>query len=217
MLTDNNMIDAFTYLQEHFSVQDLNLSSSSVVFILESPHKEELRNGVPVAGSSGKMMTKTIFQRRISDPLGIMISSASQYVEYATSLSQIGLLNVSPIPLQASAYPEKVREQYDEFLSCLEKIRVNNSVNYQNKAWNVARDLVANSFKNRLAALNGRDITIIPCGRFALYHYRSTDSSEKGWKEIIGVPHPSRNQWYQEIEPLRIMKSCVSREIHVSN
>lgn len=40
-------------LHHRFQVPDLFLPSATLMFLLESPHVQELKHGVPVAGTSG--------------------------------------------------------------------------------------------------------------------------------------------------------------------
>lgn len=206
----NKLSESFRILKDTYSVKDLIPTDARFLFILESPHKEELKNGIPVAGSSGKMMTKIIFGESMSEPIGLLVSSRIGRSE-EQKLSQIALLNVSPIPMQAAAYSAADQAKHIKFLSILEKIRVNLSANYRDPDWNYVRDLIRTDFGIRLAALLHRELCIIPCGKFASHHYFDSGILGKKWSEISGVPHPSRNQWYQDITAIHELKETLNK------
>ncbi|MGV2886164.1 uracil-DNA glycosylase family protein [Paenibacillus taichungensis] len=211
MLSHEELLRSYDSLKKDYSVKDIVRDESKFLYILESPHKEEIRHRVPVAGSSGRMMTKTIFSRKLSEPLGLLVHSLESDSGLQI-LRTIGLMNVSPIPLQASAYPESVQREHKSFIEILEKIRVNLSINYHNDSWQYVRSLILRDFSDRLLSHKEQKLTIIPCGKFALTHYKSTSISSPNWSQIIGVPHPSRNQWYQEIQAISEMKQVVNRD-----
>jgi hypothetical protein len=211
MSSETKLNESFKMLKENYAVNDLIPKDARFLFILESPHKEELKNGVPVAGSSGRMMSKIIFGRETTEPIGLMVSSPIGRVQEAT-LRKIALLNVSPIPMQDSAYAAADQSSHKDFLTILEKIRVNLSDEYKNPEWNYVRNLIRKDFISRLSALAIKEMVVIPCGKFAHHHYFKSGISNDKWTELQGVPHPSRNQWYQDIPPIARLKKAIKAE-----
>ena len=197
------LYDSFTKLKESFSVADRNLAAADIVFILESPHTEELKFGVPVAGASGRMMSKVLFGRTTSWPLGrILIEGAKDIGNpMLDEMKRIGLMNICNIPMQAAAYPEDIQKEYAPFLNILEQIRVKMSANYRVPEMNELREIITVDFLRRLEHLREREIQIVPCGRCASFYFGKARLDDQ-WDIHEGVPHPSRNQWYQESEAI---------------
>jgi hypothetical protein len=79
-----------------FQIEDLSHPNSDVIFILESPHTQELKVGYPAAGETGVNMSKVIFNSE--QPLGELIKNR------APLPTQLSILNCSRIPLQSTCY-----------------------------------------------------------------------------------------------------------------
>ncbi|HCM2158224.1 TPA: hypothetical protein N3B91_004275 [Vibrio parahaemolyticus] len=79
-----------------FQIEDLSHQNSDVIFILESPHTQELKAGYPAAGETGLNMSKVLFNREQS--LGELIKKR------AILPIQLSILNCSRIPLQSTCY-----------------------------------------------------------------------------------------------------------------
>lgn len=167
-------------LKSHF-VDDLIYDETEVLFVLESPHNEEVKRGYPVAGKSGRDMSKVLFKE--SEPLGKLISERS--------VKSLGIINVCNYPMQMSAYDAKDCEDIEFF----EKIRQNPKLRKKQAPINVVISKIMDNFKSRLASHT--DKKIILCGRFAEASFDSI-VNESNFKEVIRVPHPSFNQWLRE-------------------
>lgn len=165
-------------IKDYF-VDDLIDSDTQIVFVLESPHNEEVKRGYPVAGKSGKDMSKVLFG--IDESLGKLI--------YEKKIKNLGIINVSNYPLQMSAYEDETLEADMEFF---EKIRQNPSLRKKQAPINSAISKVMDSFKSRLAP--HKDKKIILCGTFAQNAFDGV-FNELSFKEVLRVPHPSFNQW----------------------
>ena len=165
-------------LKDYF-VDDLIYDDTEVLFVLESPHNEEVKRGYPVAGKSGKDMTKVLFND--SEPLGKLI--------YEHSVKNLGIINVCNYPLQMSAYKDGTLDGDMEFF---EKIRQNPKLRKKQAPINAVVSKVMDSFKSRLAP--HKDKKIILCGVFAQSAFDSL-FNELSFKEVLRVPHPSFNQW----------------------
>ena len=79
-----------------FQIEDLSHQNSDVIFILESPHTQEIKAGYPAAGETGLNMSKVLFNRE--QPLGELIKNRAIFP------SQLSILNCSRIPLQSTCY-----------------------------------------------------------------------------------------------------------------
>ncbi|MDQ0255623.1 hypothetical protein J2S74_003005 [Evansella vedderi] len=182
-------------IANNYLVEDIVTSNHKYIFILESPHKDELIHGFPVSGSAGKGMTRIILDYQLSEALGILIGN-QRFYDHQLVLSRIGLMNVCQIPLQASAYSIEHQEQYKEFLEILEGLRINYmQFKHRSEAWNMTRAIITNKLKERLERLTEQSCTIIPCGRFADQYLKDTNISSPAWEVIEDIPHPARNQW----------------------
>jgi len=204
------LIESFMDLKAKYTVNDLISKETKYLFILESPHRDELIHGIPVAGASGRMMSKIMFQ--IEEPLGMMVCTPVAR-KHASTLETISIMNVSPIPLQSSAYLAFDKNKHQKLISILEKVRINLSQQYRNSEWTVIRNLISHDFISRLLTLESKNLIVIPCGQFAQFHYlrAKTSIDHKKWGEILGIPHPSRNQWYHDIKPLQqLIKSIAN-------
>ena len=198
------MYGEYERLSQKYYVDNINVSDAKYIFILESPHIQEVKHKVPVAGPSGRMMTKFLFDNDLQEPLGMLLSQAVKGNPAHPKLLEIGLLNVCNVPMQGAAYTAEDREEYAEFISALEAIRVKYaSKSYKIDEWNDARAMLLAMFDAQLEKLIDKECYIIPCGKFAETYYRMANARGKDWKVIEGVPHPSRNQWYYEFEGLK--------------
>ncbi|WP_102346600.1 hypothetical protein [Bacillus sp. Marseille-P3661] len=188
-------------LQENYKVNDINLGSSEVIFILESPHVQELKHGVPVAGPSGLTMSKCIFGTQATKPLGLQLKGLKEKNDVQEILCKIGLMNVCQIPMQRSAYSQVVCEEHQSFFDYMEKIRISNErMYYKDQNLNELQKLLVEQFARRLTELSGPNLTLIPCGRFAQKFLKLVMELDldTNWTVIEGVPHPSYNSWARQ-------------------
>ena len=165
-------------LKDYF-VDDLIYEETQVLFVLESPHNEEVKQGYPVAGKSGKDMSKILFDDL--EPLGKLISERK--------VRNLGIINVSNFPLQMSAYEDETLDSDMEFF---EKIRQNPKLRKNHSPVNIVVSKIMDNFKARL--IPHKDKKIVLCGKFAEASFDSVFNS-LSFKEVLRVPHPSFNQW----------------------
>lgn len=168
-------------LKDYF-VNDLVYEDTQVVFVLESPHTEEVKNGYPVAGKSGKDMSKVLFG--CDEAFGKLV--------YEQSIKNIGIVNVCNFPLQKSAYKNADLKELDFF----EKIRQNPKLRKNDKIGiNERVGIMMSDFSTRLN--KHKDKKIILCGNFAqncFENYLNRDD----FQAVLYVPHPSFNNWKKE-------------------
>jgi uracil DNA glycosylase superfamily protein len=148
------------------------------VFILESPHIDELKWGHPIAGRSGKSMSKFLFKSDESRALGGIIKESDNL--------NLGIMNVCQIPMQGTAYEEKDLKNHKETISDLEKIR--NSP----KKKSILHKTIVENFNQRIKKLKKKNkkVILIPCGSFA-----NATCKELHLNFIEGIPHPSFGWW----------------------
>ena len=184
-----------------YNVEDVVYQSSKVLFILESPHKQEVKAAYPVAGSSGLEMSKFIYNNEINKPFGSLITQAKRYESLQPPLDRFAVVNTSPVPLQASALQEyELNAQESKVMNILEKLRVNyQSKTHRNQSWNIIKKELVNNFKQRLLkAIEMSNCNyIIPCGKLAAAYLELIAEQDliQQVDIVTGIPHPAFNQW----------------------
>lgn len=180
-------------MEEYYTIHDLVNKDSRVIFLLESGHINELKEGFPVSGLSGKAMLREMTFNEYPYPLGKLIGTKYPLKEEDVFIRRIGLMNVCPIPMQGTAYPPHAQESFKEAISSLEGVRKNNSSSkYKDHDWNLLQARMVADL--RLRILEHQDKTFIPCGKFA---QKFLGLAAQGLElEILwGIPHPSYNAW----------------------
>ncbi|GLG01280.1 hypothetical protein Alches_13190 [Alicyclobacillus hesperidum subsp. aegles] len=189
--------DVVALLSPKYQVPDIVLETSTCLFILESPHIQELKFGAPVAGASGATMSKHIFGPEYARiPLGRMVKKNAETHAGRPRLSRIGLINVCNIPLQAQAYDPDTRRQFSDWLEDMNVVRTQNQrPSFPNPRQQDIQNWLVDTLRTKLQTYAGEAITLIPCGRFAQKFLRLTGLSDPAWHIIEDVPHPSYNSW----------------------
>lgn len=197
-IRDGGLSPALSRLAERFTVPDLVRDTSAGIFILESPHVQELRHGAPVAGPSGATMTRHLFGEPYARlPLGRIVKKNFEEGLGRPSLDRVGILNVCPVPMQRTAYPNaRAAEENREVFDALEGLRqANAKTEYGDAAWREAQEWILEDFRRRLRGLVDRPCAVVPCGRFAQKFFRLADVRSPHWTVVEGIPHPSYNSW----------------------
>ena len=168
-------------LKDYF-VNDLVYDNSKVVFVLESPHTQEVKNGYPVAGKSGNDMSKILFG--LDEAFGKLI--------FKQEIKNIAIVNVCNYPLQKSAYKNPDSPELQKF----EKIRQNPKLRkYDKDLINVVLEPMMTDFAIRLQ--KHKDKKMVLCGNFAQQCFESYLNTDE-FKNVLYVPHPSFNNWKKE-------------------
>lgn len=177
-----------------YSVKDITDAHTKMIFILESPHKEEIKAGVPLAGLSGRSMAKELFGREDILPMGKLLK---QYISEDKE-TIYGIVNVCPFPLQLSAFPDAAFvESFKDEIKMAEAVRVSSAKVFKDKDKETFDHLLLEDFGDRLLAAAKEDTMIVPCGKFAEKYVNKIPSLDK-LNIIYGVPHPSYNSWSRE-------------------
>jgi len=195
---------------EKFIVEDLYSGEDvETLFILESPHTDEVKYQYPAAGKSGREMSNILFNRG-DIPFGFII----KYMEYMREemninlTKNIGIMNVSQLPLQLSIYEDEDIELLEDLslLNFIKKAITKDKssiyTKHGNDFTNKLKKISYDDFEKRLKKLNNEyNINlIIPCGNFAqsflgkFFEQNKIDNLNTIW----GVPHPSRGFWRQK-------------------
>lgn len=198
------MKNIFEKLQQTHKVNGYITNKTEHVFVLESPHVEEIKHGMPVSGSSGKSMSSVLFNDRLLLPLGRLIKKNETERMGVELLDRIGLINVCNIPMQKTAYEhadvQNARgvidtDQYADFFRFLERVRTNQTTVYATPKCNELQKLIMDDFEHRMNKLFDRRLTIIPCGKFANKFVKLLNKKGENWHIVYNVPHPSYNNW----------------------
>lgn len=178
-------------------VRDIVPDTATFVFLLESPHIQELRYGAPVSGSSGASMSRYLFGQAYEQlPLGIIVKKNHEQQLHRPSIDRIGLMNICNIPMQITAYNDAgIKEQHNFALQILGKLRVAGIRDYQDDAMHLMQDILLENLHKRLHKLFSRQLYIVPCGRFAQAFFAKAAVVSPHWQVLSGIPHPSYNNW----------------------
>ena len=178
-------------------VPDIVPPTATFIFLLESPHIEELKYGAPVSGASGASMSAVLFGERYGrTPLGVMVKRNRDDQLGRPSLDRIGLMNVSNLPLQRAAYGPQHDERYAPLFERMAALRqANDRVAFQDPQLNALQEILVDHLRRRLDRLSARQLSFVPCGRFAQKFFRLADIHSKYWTILENVPHPSYNNW----------------------
>ncbi|WP_304459688.1 uracil-DNA glycosylase family protein [Alicyclobacillus sendaiensis] len=193
----NTFADLVDILSKDYGVPDIVLETSTVLFILESPHRQELKHGAPVAGSSGATMSRHIFGPEYGHlPLGRMVKKNAEMGAKRPRLSAIGLINVCNIPLQQAAYPRDIQARYADWFKAMNAVRTQNQkMSFADPLEQDIQSYLAMHLRKKLQSYRGQSLTFVPCGRFAQKFFALADVDDEKWTVIDGVPHPSYNSW----------------------
>lgn len=187
----------FDELGERFYVKSWVTERSKLIFVLESPHVQEVKYGAPVSGASGATMSKHLFGPEYNKPLGRLVMKNIEEQKRRPALDVIGLMNICGIPMQRKAYGEpNLVQTYNQFFDVLEGVRQGNQRDvYNNESWNVMQSVILERFRERLSKYKEHECTLVPCGRFAQKFFRLAGVASDNWQVIDDVPHPSYNSW----------------------
>jgi len=186
-------------ISKSFFVPDiipLKLDELKIIFLLESPYLEEVKAGCPLAGSSGKSVSKFLHQIDkkipIDLPFGIYLKKSED--------SRFAIMNASNYPMDLNAYPlENQLKGVVYNTKHLDELRIKIPRNSIKKL----PAEVLNTFSRSLLDLKKRvrsililDQLIVPCGKVAASFWNHMQL--ECLNEVICLPHPSRNQWSQK-------------------
>lgn len=94
------------------TVPNIHAPGAKVVFVVESPHVDEVRCGFPLAGSAGRAMSRRLLECGCV-PFGLVALEPRVGSRLGLGVP-VSVVNVSQEPLQASAYPKGQTPAPDE-------------------------------------------------------------------------------------------------------
>ena len=189
-------------------VPDIIPEKAKFLFILESPHIQELKFGAPVSGSSGTSMTQHLFPSIQKLPLGQLLLTEQERATMNPAIELVALMNACQIPLQKTAYQgSPITEKFSVELGYFEEIRVaNQKRSFANDHLETIQQVIANSLRKKLFSLTDRQLYVIPCGKFAQKFAALANVTSPNWEWIDGIPHPSYNNWSKADYQLAVNK-----------
>jgi hypothetical protein len=193
------------YLRENGSgpygqwhVPDLVPSSPSVelVFVFESPHVDELRARVPVAGAAGKSALRFLLPGQPKElSLGRFVQQS-----HAVGDDRIAILNVSNVPMQQAAFVDsEAPDLEEEEWTLIGKVRKSTARSLSSIRATETRavsQLLAEGLRHRLAGVaTGSQARVVAAGAFAQRMVAAAYPDLRPGP--LRVPHPSFNHWHQ--------------------
>lgn len=157
------------------NIENYDKSEIGYIFLVESPHKNEIKEHIPLVGNSGKSVAKFLLNDNKST-IGELVYNKDKSLNDI----RIAIVNVCNIPLQTL-------DENKDFVGKneLNDFRENNEIdNY----------LVDGLIKNIDSYVSAK--VVIICGSFAKTYYEQIKDriKIKRLKELY-VPHPSYNHW----------------------
>lgn len=185
------------------------------ILLLESPHYDEVHAGHPLAGASGKEVTKVLKCNCSIQTMLSQIESANRVssgneaigciLKRCPGTLRLGLMNSIRLPLQIKAYrgsQQYHRRLFGEFLCLLLQTVIRNRSTLLSdealpRASRIYRVLL-NDLKSRLENLP-EEALVVPCGEAARDFLEKARSLEgyQGAARIYDqeIPHPARGHW----------------------
>jgi len=173
-------------------VPDIINQNSEIVFVCESPHIDELYHNYPLAGKSGREMSKFLLGR-YDLPLGYV--AKTQVLHTELSLKLFSVVNVSELPMQKSAYD--VNDQLPpENITLLSKLRKVKRLEVKHKDEELInlRESLYLEFKNKCNKFSNNPL-FVPCGNFARAFCLRLNDEIGGLRIVNGIPHPAFGNW----------------------
>lgn len=199
-------------------IENIFHSKAQIAFILESPHIDEMHHGYPLAGKSGREMSKYLLNR-YDVPLGFIAKTQDLFLSANCLVTNLfSIINVSKQPLQRKAYNNC---NIPDNINLMEKLKklIEQGATFQTKhrqeELNLFKSEIYNSFKLECRKELKKKTILVPCGKFANLFTSQLieDLPNKKFKLIKGIPHPSRNWKRLELNKIDAIKKvlCSSR------
>lgn len=175
----------------------------NLLLLLESPHRDELNAGVPLCGEAGRLARNFLSPGDPrADSLGRLLIEL-----YAEGRTGIGVMNVSPVPLQLAAYDGHCASSLVSGIpwDVLKDARSGDASRIDKLGDIAAQEasrLLLPSLTQRLSRVKfAQGATVAPAGKFAQRIWRSL-ATRPSLKELP-VPHPSNGWWTRD---------CISKQ-----
>ena len=186
-------------------------SEPRTVLLVESPDKDEICHGHPLAGKSGKAVTRKLLTNQHNTPIGCFLHRGCKCTQFdiqnaAISSLGLGLMNVSLLPLnmKSEVYCQNIHQQYSEFLCYLQAIKNNPCIDLlSDHAPSGVYKAIRDDLRRRLRRLSS-NVLVVPCGKVAraflcrVTHMSSDQGGPKIYVSDNDIPHPSRSYWARQ-------------------
>lgn len=195
-------------------------AAAELVLVFESPHVEELKARIPVAGAAGRSALRYLLPAQPKNlSLGHFVNQSLQ-----TGHGRVAVLNVSNVPMQAAAFVNsEAPDLSGHGWALLERVRTSTA-----RAVSSMRESDAKTLTERLAErLQGRlskikiaeDCAVVAAGSFAR-RVTAAAATDLPSFDLLDVPHPSFNQWHRQAnqglpslrEARRRFRACFANE-----
>ncbi|WP_144793348.1 hypothetical protein [Microbacterium paludicola] len=173
-----------------------------LLFVLESPHVEELDAAAPVVGEAGKSALRFLQGARwAGQSLGEFIVH-----KHAAGDARLAVMNVSTVPLQRHAFertgvlPGLTPQEWHWLGFTFRRSRAKTVDATPDPRANIVGRLLLDGLQKRTESLRlDSGCTVVACGRFAQRYARQLCGLPGAQLE---VPHPANNQWHPRKKPV---------------
>lgn len=160
------------------------------IFILESPHVDEIQNGIPLSGPAGKVAFESIFPSSNDSDMTL-----GRYI--AEGRINASIINISDIPLQKLAYKNGEDVEDELIISHLDWKKIERIRQSGSLGDDIYSKFIKSSFQfryNRLIKkLENDNYKIISCGRCSNKIVREVVGTDFAQLELIY--HPAQGWW----------------------
>jgi len=186
------------------TVANVFANGAKVVFVLESPHVDEVAHGYPLAGSAGREMSWHIFDRR-DVPFGLIALEQEELVSLLglPCIKPFSVMNVSQQPLQKTAYTAN-RLKLPADIALRERLRrsVGRSATLSTRHDDVSlcqlKEELYRDFKRECASFESETV-LVPCGNVARAFCEKLCADPRFARDATcfecRVRHPARRAW----------------------
>lgn len=166
-----------------------------LVIVLESPHIDELRTGIPVSGKAGQASLRFLAPagRPSSELLGPFVASL-----HASEDFRVSIINSSPVPLQRNAFsqhplPPELSDTDWDVLEAIQKSQAQDVANLS-PAEREANQILSRGLQSRFTRLSmTEEALIFLAGIFVQRTWALL--SDPPSKTTLEIPHPSHSWW----------------------
>jgi hypothetical protein len=180
---------------------------AKVVFVLESPHVDEVAHGYPLAGDAGRRMSRCLFGRW-DIPVGLIARHHAALVSLLelTLTEPFSVMNVARDPLQESAYtknglrpPVNISERMSLKRTLDGGTRF--SAHHRSAALNTLKAQLYSDFEDQSSNLV-RGAELLPCGNFArAFCGRLIQNRPHFQLRLDDIPHPAARGGWEAMNP----------------
>lgn len=166
-----------------------------VLLLLESPHIDELRTGIPLSGEAGQAALSFLMPDGAPpEALGPSIIG-----RHELGNARVGIMNVSQVPLQLAAFSRHRSRQAVAHLdwTLLGRVRGSTAATIDDivdiKVQMTSR-LLLPSLESRMTRVRfSTGATVVPAGKFAQQFWNSV--ARRPPTAELPIPHPSNDWW----------------------